>query len=574
MSTAVNGGPAADHLILGGGSAGCVLAARLSEDPSRRVVLVEAGRDIAEGDVPPEVISRYPGRAYLDTRNIWDGLTALMGYARSNRAPRSSRRYEQAKILGGGSAINALMANRGAPADYDEWQDLGAEGWSWADCLPWFLKIETDRDFTGPLHGDSGPLTIRRITDAQISPFVLRVMQTLEKRGWPIRADQNGEWLDGAYRGAAAISDAGQRLPTSLAWLTPAVRRRPNLTIVTGTRAERLLFEGRRATGAVVADASGARRTIAAREVILSSGAIHSPALLLRSGVGRADELAGLGIAVVHDLPGVGRNLMEHPSIAVAVWLPPALREKNPGEHHEQAIWRFSSGLPGAPQGDMHAAILARSGWHSVGRRMGSLFFWVNKSFSRGFLRLRTADPAAAPEVDFRMLSDARDLERLKQALRMGAEALADPHMAGHRGTIFPASYSPRVAKVAAPGAWNAVQRGLLSGMLDLAGPLRAALVHSAITLGTTMEGLIRDDAALTEFVRRHVGGTWHASGTCRMGAAGDGAAVTGPTGKVHGIEGLRVCDASLMPSIPCANTNIPTVMIAERIAAFIRAGQ
>ncbi len=564
----------ADHLILGGGSAGSVLAARLSEDPHRRVVLVEAGRNITPGDVPPDVISRYPGRAYLDPANIWARLSVMMGYARSNSAPRPSRRYEQGRILGGGSAINALMANRGQPSDYDEWVALGAEGWSWAECLPWFIRLESDRDFGGPLHGKEGPLVIRRIGDDRISPFVVRVMESLERQGWPIRADQNGDWQDGAFRGAAAISDAGLRQPSSLAWLTPEVRRRRNLTILTDTCAERLIFDGKRATGAVVSGPGGQRRSLLAREVILASGAIHSPALLMRSGIGRADDLAGLGIAVVHNLPALGCNLMEHPSIAVAAYLPRALRERNPGEHHEQAIWRYSSGLAGAPQGDMHAAILSRSGWHSVGQRMGGLFFWVNKSWSRGALRLVSADPLAEPEVDFRMLSDPRDLERLKQALRLGAAALADPHMEGHRGTIFPSSYSPRVANVAVPGAWNAMQRGLLSAMLDLAGPLRAGLIHAAVTLGTTMEGLLADDEALTEFVRRHVGGTWHASGTCRMGAEGDPAAVTTPTGKLRGVEGVRVCDASLMPSIPCANTNIPVLMIAERVADFIRSGR
>lgn len=189
----------ADHLILGGGSAGCVLAARLSEDQNRTVVLVEAGRNIAAGDIPDAVRSRYPGRAYLDTRNIWASLTSLMGYSGSNSAPRTARRYEQAKILGGGSAINALMANRGAPSDYAEWQALGADGWSWEDCLPYFRKIETDRDFSGPLHGTDGPLTIRRITGEKISPFVDRVMQTLEARGHPIRPDQNGPWQDGTF---------------------------------------------------------------------------------------------------------------------------------------------------------------------------------------------------------------------------------------------------------------------------------------------------------------------------------------------------------------------------------------
>jgi 5-(hydroxymethyl)furfural/furfural oxidase len=564
----------ADCLILGGGSAGCVLAARLSEDAGRSVILVEAGRDISAGNVPADILSRYPGRAYLDSSNLWGGLTALMGYGRSNTAPRSVRRYEQAKLLGGGSAINALMANRGSPADYAEWEALGAAGWGWDDCLPVFRRIEADRDFTGPLHGSDGPLTIRRITDDRISPFVQRVMQTLERRGHPIRADQNGAWEDGTYRGAIAVSDQGQRLPTSIAWLTPEVRRRPNLTILTGYRADRLLFDARRVTGAEIMGVDGRPQAIGAGEVIVAAGAIHSPALLLRSGIGPAAELQPLGIPVVANLPGVGRNLMEHPSIAVAATLPPAMRVRDRGEHHEQAVWRFSSGLDGLPQGDMHAAILSRSGWHSVGLRIGSLFFWVNKSCSRGFLTLASADPAAEPHVDFRMLSDQRDLDRLKTALRMGAAVLLDPHMDGHRGPVFPSSYSPRVARIAGPGAWNALQRGALSVLLDLAGPLRATLVHAAVTLGTTLDGLLRDDDALTEFVRRHVGGTWHPSGTCRMGAGDDPAVVTSPRGKVHGIDGLRVADASLMPSIPCANTNIPTIMIAERIAGFIRAGR
>jgi 5-(hydroxymethyl)furfural/furfural oxidase len=564
----------ADCLILGGGSAGCVLAARLSEDPGRSVILVEAGRDISAGNAPAAILSRYPGRAYLDSANLWASLTALMGYGRSNAAPRSLRRYEQAKLLGGGSAINALMANRGAPADYAEWETLGAIGWGWDDCLPVFRRIEADRDFAGPLHGSDGPLSIRRITDDRISPFVLRVMQTLEQRGHPIRADQNGTWEDGAYRGAIAVSDQGQRLPTSIAWLTPEVRSRPNLTILTGYRADRLLFDGRRVTGAEITGVDGRPQAIGAGEVIVAAGAIHSPALLLRSGIGPAADLQPFGIPVVANLGGVGRNLMEHPSIAVAATLPPAMRVRDRGEHHEQAIWRFSSGLDGLPQGDMHAAILSRSGWHSVGLRMGSLFFWVNKSCSRGVLTLASADPAAEPHVDFRMLSDRRDLDRLKLALWLGAEVLLDPHMDGHRGPVFPSSYSPRVARIAVPGAWNALQRGALSALLDLGGPLRAALVRATVTLGTTLEGLLRDDDALTEFVRRHVGGTWHPSGTCRMGAGDDPAAVTSPQGKVHGVDGLRVADASLMPSIPCANTNIPTIMIAERIADFIRAGR
>jgi 5-(hydroxymethyl)furfural/furfural oxidase len=219
----------------------------------------------------------------------------------------------------------------------------------------------------------------------------------------------------------------------------------------------------------------------------------------------------------------------------------------------------------------MHGAILSRSGWHSVGYRLGTIFFWVNKSCSRGRLTLRSASPFDEPDVDFAMLSDPRDLERLKLALRFGAETLAAPSMSSHRGTLFPSSYSPRVAAVAVPGAWNALQRGLLSALLDIAGPLRGWLVRRVVTQGVSIESLLADDRAMTQFVTRSVGGTWHPSGTCRMGAADDPLAVTDARGAVYGVEGLHVCDASLMPSIPCANTNIPTIMIAERIADLLR---
>ncbi|MCK0197144.1 GMC family oxidoreductase N-terminal domain-containing protein [Ancylobacter sp. 6x-1] len=565
-------GLACDVLVIGGGSAGCVLAARLSEDSARRVVLVEAGQDITGDTIPADVRSRYPGRAYLDTGRIWNRLTALMGGAGGN-APRLPRRYEQARILGGGSAINALMANRGAPGDYDEWEALGAEGWGWENCLPVFRAIEADHDFDGPLHGRDGPIAVRRISDDALSPFVARVMQTLDARGWPIRPDQNGVWEDGTYRGAVAVSDAGERQPTSLAYLTPDVRARSNLTVLTGHHTRLIVLDGNRATGAEIEGPGGLHR-IDAKQVVLSAGSIHTPALLLRSGIGAGEHLRALGLPVATHLPGVGCNLMEHPSIAVATWLPPGLRERNDGEHHEQAIWRYSSRLGDAPAGDMHAAILSRAGWHAVGRRTGCLFFWVNKSYSRGHVRLASPHPHAEPDVDFRMLSDERDLIRLTDALRSGAETLMDQRLDGARDVVFPASYTPRVARIAGPGLWNGLQRGLLAGLLDAAGPLRAELIHAAVTQGITVRRLLADPLALADFVHANVGGTWHPSGTCRMGRSGDPAAVTTPRGQVLGMEGLRIADASLMPAIPRANTNMPTLMIAERIAAFIRAGR
>lgn len=562
-----------DYLILGGGSAGCVLAARLSEDPGRTVTLVEAGPNITLETMPAHVRARYPGRAYIDPNNIWSNLTAYMGAPLGNTDNRQPRRYEQGRLLGGGSAVNAMVANRGAPGDYDEWGGLGADGWNWSAVLPYFRKLERDVDFEGEYHGKSGPIPIRRIKPDRMSPFVSAMMNSFAALGHERRPDQNGVWKDGIYVGAVAVSDQGERVPTSVAYLTPEVRKRPNLTILTGHHTLRLTAEGKRVTGAVVRPSSGGpEQTLSANQVIVSSGALHTPALLMRSGIGPAAELKKHGIEVLLARAGVGANLMEHPSTAVSTYLPPASRLTDLGEHHDHAILRYSSGIADAPEGDMHIAMIARSGWHSVGQRIGTLFIWVNKAYSRGSVTLRSTDPFEEPLVDFRLLSDWRDLERLKHGFRTGAAGLMHASMDGHREIVFPTTYSPRVAKVAAPGAWNTIQRGILAGLLDYAGPMREAVVHNIITLGVRLDALLRDEQALTEFVSGGVGGVWHASGTARMGRADDPLAVTDGSGRVHGLEGLRVVDASIMPTIPRANTNTPTIMMAERIADLIKA--
>jgi 5-(hydroxymethyl)furfural/furfural oxidase len=560
------------YLIIGGGSAGCVLAARLTEDPAVRVTLVEAGRDLTDATMAPHVRSRYPGRAYIDPDNIWPKLTAYFAGATVDPS-RSARRYEQGRLLGGGSAVNAMVANRGAPSDYDEWVELGAPGWTWNEVLPYFRKLERDVDFPdSPFHGNSGPIPVRRISSSRMSPLAKAVIASLKAQGHPLKEDQNGKWEDGVFVGAVAVNDKGERTPTSIAYLTDAVRQRPNLRIVTQHLAERIVFDGRRATGAVIAPFSGGPgETISADRVVLSAGAIHSPALLMRSGVGAGAMLRDLGVDVVHDQPAVGSNLMEHTSTAVSTYLPPSMRMTDLNEHHDHAIFRFTSNIPDAPAGDMHAAFIGRSGWHSIGQRVGTLFVWLNKPYSRGRTSIQSTDPRAEPFVDFNMLSDERDLARMSQGFRVAAKALLHPAM-NPAGPVFPTTYSARVAAVAAPGVVNTIQRGLFSGMLDLAGPARRWLIDTVVTLGMDLDLFMRDDKALGDFLRAGVGGVWHASGSLRMGAASDRAAVTNEIGKVHGLDNLYVCDASLMPSIPRANTNMPTIMMAEKIADAYKA--
>ncbi len=558
-------------LIVGGGSAGCVLAARLSERADYKVTLVEAGRDITEANMPPHVRSRYVGRAYLDPGNIWPNLTARFGAGSIHGRP-DERRYEQGRLLGGGSAINAMVANRGAPSDYDEWVELGAPGWSYDELLPFFRKLECDVDFSDKYHGKDGPIPIRRIPDAGLSPFVKAVRSSFETFGHQQHADQNGEWLPGIYKSAIASSNNGERVPTSVGYLTDTVRARKNLTVLTDCLAECIIFEGRRATGARVAPLTGgATRVIKADEIIVSAGGIHTPALLMRSGVGSADTLQQLQIPVVHNLPGVGKNLMEHPLTAVAAFLKPRARQHDLDEHHEHCILRYSSDIGGAPVGDMHVAMIARAGWHSIGQRMGALIMWVNKSYSRGETAIKSPDPRQEPFVDFRMLSDARDLDRLRDCFIRCARVLLHPSMDSVRGAVFPAAYSKRVVDIAQPGQANAVKRWAAARTLDWSGPLQPWIIRKFVTDGKDIQSLMSDETALNDYLLQTVTGTWHASGTCRMGKASDANAVTDECGRVYGIQGLRICDASIMPSIPRANTNIPTIMMAERIADLVK---
>jgi 5-(hydroxymethyl)furfural/furfural oxidase len=331
------------------------------------------------------------------------------------------------------------------------------------------------------------------------------------------------------------------------------------------------LFEGLTCTGVSAVTGSAPERHYRAREVILSAGALHSPALLLRAGIGPADDLKQLGIDVVADRQGVGRRLMDHPSVAVAAFIKPEARINGRTRRHLMLGLRFSSELHGAPRGDMAASIASKSAWHDVGSQLSTVNMWVNKTFSEdGSVTLANRDWRTEPKIDFNLLSDSRDLDRMMLGYRKLAAIVLSEELAGVVSDVFPASYSDKVRQVGALNARNRLATGMLARLLDGPEKLRSLLINTLIVEGDPMSVLMKDDRALEAFIRRAAVGVWHASCSCRMGAHDDPRAVTDFDGRVHGVNGLRVVDASIFPGIPSGNTNLPTIMVAERISDII----
>jgi len=531
-----------DYIIAGGGSAGAVLAARLSEDPSVSVCLIEAG---GQGksfliNTPAMVAAMVSGRPKLHN---WAFRTEPQRHLNNRRC------YQpRGKALGGSSAINAMLYVRGHPSDYDQWADLGADGWDWQSVLPYFLKSEGNSRTSGPLHNTAGPL---QVTDQPSPrPISRAFIQAMESLQLPENPDFNGPVQTGA--GLYQVTQfhhgprKGQRCSAAAAYLHPVLSRR-NLTVLTQARAERITFDGKRAKGLIIRQNSRRLTLTAGREVILAAGAFGSPQLLLLSGIGPEDDLRAHGIPVLHPLPGVGQNLQDHLDHTLiwrsprpdVVGLNPAgllrlLRAYRPFRDQGTGLLTtpgaeggaFLMSRPGLQVPDLQVHfVIAIVDDHMRRIRLSdgwSAHVCVLRPDSRGTVGLQDANPASPPRIDPNFLSAPSDLDTLKAGVRLLEQAMAAPPLAPWRGErLYPHDGS---------------------------------------------------DAALEADIRRRADTIYHPVGTCRMGR--DPLAVVGPDLCVNGLEGLRVVDASVMPRLIGGNTNAPTIMIAEKAAEMIRAAR